>query len=850
MPKQKVRCSDRQLPCDPTIRLALARLSEINIEDVESLGLIEELSRLWTGDRTALGGLTEVHVINNLKRAPLKMMRRVLDSGALQRDSMGNKYCAVGDDFLARYDELRSLFVGRPLGSDVETSLRQLYRFLAFCETIHEQFKYVTNVVFNTMMGELELPELKPHFLDPKDLFDSAFTFRFKTSRTNRKLYLANTLLQGFKKGLLPLPLSKAAGSVAEQKHTLGSEPPEMTRHTRTLISRLVKTIHSSSTWRNKAHSGVHWNGSVSTHATIDCSRGARGNLGELLCREHGVEGRDAKAVQSATFLHVLTEKVPKAVGEFAFTHRDDGVTPSTEYQSEEIIVTDRILVDELLQKHVVEADFVERKPTVKPFVLAEPLKSRMISIPGTLDYAPLVSLQKLLWELMQDPIFEGRFQLTGKPVSEETIQSLWDDTQEHRFYGDFGLQVANSGDYRGATDRISGTVGRLFVEELLEPLKADNPTLVDWAVKSLFETRVLSSGAKFSGTDPVFGLTGKKLQEFWEQLLAEAGASDFEQKTGQLMGHVLSFPILCFINYLAYHESWERSLCMKLSVGRSRDWLRPPPCLVNGDDILFFTNDLHRTTWEETLGGYGFFKSIGKNFYNRQFCLINSALFKRVEWNVVDGTRWQKVGYASFAVVTGRGKAKDCTVNIERTSYDESVETLDVIQECFRSRRKTVEDGEKDPFAMMISNLPDLLWAQMKESSAHLRDRLLGLWVKHLKGLRGVLRFLPWVSLLRSIRSSDLELFEFYRRSFRLFSAPRELEEGPRIRGGRLIEKMLESETFGQAYFRVKRTLSRKRKVAEKDLPLLIWLLQRDSLCVEEVQESTIILPTPKIFG
>jgi hypothetical protein len=101
----------------------------------------------------------------------------------------------------------------------------------------------------------------------------------------------------------------------------------------------------------------------------------------------------------------------------------------------------------------------------------------------------------------------------------------------------------------------------------------------------------------------------------------------------GQLMGHPLSFPILCLINLSVYWTAVDRwaelnpmnllpwDLCKKVRILRYN-------VLVNGDDILFkCDNDLFRI-FNQCASEAGFLASAGKNYLSELCCMINSQVF------------------------------------------------------------------------------------------------------------------------------------------------------------------------------------------------------------------------------
>lgn len=91
-----------------------------------------------------------------------------------------------------------------------------------------------------------------------------------------------------------------------------------------------------------------------------------------------------------------------------------------------------------------------------------------------------------------------------------------------------------------------------------------------------------------------------------------------FEQKNGQLMGCITSFPLLCAINYsIARYALSYTHKQMFDSV------------LINGDDILFHVQD--RATyddWANLCTVSGLVPSQGKNYCSQTFVMINSRMF------------------------------------------------------------------------------------------------------------------------------------------------------------------------------------------------------------------------------
>jgi hypothetical protein len=121
----------------------------------------------------------------------------------------------------------------------------------------------------------------------------------------------------------------------------------------------------------------------------------------------------------------------------------------------------------------------------------------------------------------------------------------------------------------------------------------------------------------------------------------------------GQLMGHTLSFPMLCVINLSVLKESisvWIRSavsLDEKISRGR-RGSIIFDNALVNGDDILFKGDRDLIEIFKQVASSVGFKTSQGKNYISPDTCLINSQVYLRRDGKMV------RQGYLNLRLIKG----------------------------------------------------------------------------------------------------------------------------------------------------------------------------------------------------
>jgi hypothetical protein len=242
----------------------------------------------------------------------------------------------------------------------------------------------------------------------------------------------------------------------------------------------------------------------------------------------------------------------------------------------------------------------VQRFPAVPPYhppivdaiALSEPLKVRMIT-KAEAETKVLKPLQMALFEYLgQQPQFAltsgctkssllDSFQESSKAWIdriEQQIQSIDLRSQE----GDLWL----SGDYTAATDNFPMSVTNALLEGILSQIDHE-PTRM-WAR--------------------------------WECsphiIRYPIGLDDGVQTSGQLMGSLLSFPLLCFLNDFIVSESgFEKG-----------------QYLINGDDVVAKGSMSTIKKWQCNAPQVGLSLSLGKNFVDEDFCTVNSQLFFKAE--------------------------------------------------------------------------------------------------------------------------------------------------------------------------------------------------------------------------
>lgn len=249
---------------------------------------------------------------------------------------------------------------------------------------------------------------------------------------------------------------------------------------------------------------------------------------------------------------------------------------------------------------------------TVKAVALVEPLKVRVITKEAAWTHM-LKPIQKLMHSALTHHDFGEIFCLTrGKPYENVSLGILSDS----EFY--------LSGDFSAATDNIHPHFLSEFRDRMRVILK-DHPMI--W--------HALNSEAR------------NHIIEY------PLGIPPVEQMRGQLMGSLLSFPILCLSNLAivlascrehrnhtidrviqsASSRTGYKPIIKKVEITISENWSSTlerlkSSCLINGDDLAIRTNDQFLSKWKVLSPNAGFTLSIGKNFIDKRFYTINSKLF------------------------------------------------------------------------------------------------------------------------------------------------------------------------------------------------------------------------------
>jgi len=223
---------------------------------------------------------------------------------------------------------------------------------------------------------------------------------------------------------------------------------------------------------------------------------------------------------------------------------------------------------------------------------IEEPLKCRIITA-GEAETRCLKPLQQTMWDYLGT---KKQFKLTHGTKFLE--RSVWNcrsldladpkiqEGLDHLMKGesDSSEKIWVSGDYSAATDNFILECGSIILENALRYI--DHQPTKEWAMKEMSSHLLVYP--KSSGISP--GI----------------------QRNGQLMGSLLSFPLLCLVN----------DSTAKLAGASSDEYL------INGDDILMRVFPSVADKWKTLAPSLGLELSIGKTFFDPKFGTVNSQLF------------------------------------------------------------------------------------------------------------------------------------------------------------------------------------------------------------------------------
>lgn len=239
------------------------------------------------------------------------------------------------------------------------------------------------------------------------------------------------------------------------------------------------------------------------------------------------------------------------------------------------------------------------------PVGLAEALKNRVITKSISSPQLVMRSLWKKLHSVLK---VHKTFTLLAQPEvdSERLLNWLGTNLAEDEAY--------LSGDYSAATDNLESWVSNCIANAIADELKLFE------VERRLLVSQLTGFSIQVEDGTVVSTPTGDKPQK--ENRMKP-------QARGQLMGSVVSFPVLCIANAAISRWAYEVG-----GLKRRLTLLRDCPLTINGDDMLMRTTANGREAWSKIAAFCGLEESIGKTYFSRDFVEINSTMFRRDEDN------------------------------------------------------------------------------------------------------------------------------------------------------------------------------------------------------------------------
>jgi len=225
------------------------------------------------------------------------------------------------------------------------------------------------------------------------------------------------------------------------------------------------------------------------------------------------------------------------------------------------------------------------RLPAMIQAVL-EPLKVRVISKGPSAPYFYSKGLQRALHTIMREM---PCFRLIGRPVSPTDLMDIAIKGTTHKWF---------SGDYEASTDNLSARLGAAILERLIVDLD-------DWDAD-------------------IYRAVLKPHACHYPHIEGQPDILPVNQQNGQLMGSVLSFPVLCLANLGLYLTT-----VLTATPTVEEIWSATDKVLVNGDDILYCATEEQFELHAVLGASIGLKMSVGKTYLHSSYANVNSTSFE-----------------------------------------------------------------------------------------------------------------------------------------------------------------------------------------------------------------------------
>jgi len=278
--------------------------------------------------------------------------------------------------------------------------------------------------------------------------------------------------------------------------------------------------------------------------------------------------------------------------------------------------------------------DYVRKLPHgfigfTKVVPVLEPIKVRIITKGDAMNYYYAKNAQKSMKGYLDRFTF---MTATTRPLISDDISQLLE--REKRLNLPFTKWV--SGDYKSATDKLNIGLTKMIFNSWM------NITDLNIFDRNVLESVLFEQKLEYP---PRFTDLLRRNDDIKRlDLTPNEKHVTLLQQNGQLMGSILSFPVLCVANLLCYWFALEEYMGLRYK-------LHELPVLVNGDDILFRANDEFYEIWLNTIKTAGFVLSTGKNYIHEDIFTINSQVYRFSNGEILE------YGYLNVGLLTGQAK-------------------------------------------------------------------------------------------------------------------------------------------------------------------------------------------------
>jgi len=282
--------------------------------------------------------------------------------------------------------------------------------------------------------------------------------------------------------------------------------------------------------------------------------------------------------------------------------------------------------IDALFETCFIEDNFI------KVVGLKEALKVRGITTPAALETYLLKPLQKFLAKCLLKHLC---FAVTGAPLTPEHLERVLVELHDN--------EVLTSGDYDNATNMMISSYTEVCLNAICNKIGIGHHKIrKDGTTKYNNIRRVIVNSLCHNHVELCrrFLKDGKRMKQTIYGLQQEA----------QPMGKILSFTVLCIINFSVCRKAIELDRGYKIPIAQF-------PGLINGDDCCFPISNFDH--WVGCSSMVGLFNSIGKTFTSRGFVEMNSRTFlvnfkPKVEQDRLDISSFTEIPFVNFGLMKG----------------------------------------------------------------------------------------------------------------------------------------------------------------------------------------------------